>query len=82
MEEQKVVVYGTNWCPACRSVRRFLDANEFLYAWIDIDSSETGRAFVLEVNKGNASVPTIVFPDGSILVEPSLIALNKKFRPE
>ena len=82
MEEQRPVVYGNNWCPACRAVRRYLDANGIPYAWVDIESSETGRAVVLEINKGNASVPTIIFPDGSIMVEPSMIALNKKFRPD
>jgi len=82
VEEQKTIVYGTSWCGSSRSVRRYLDANEFPYVWVDIESDQEGRAFVLNATGGFASVPTIVFPDGSIMVEPSMIALNKKFRPD
>jgi mycoredoxin len=82
VEPKEMVVYGTNWCPACRSVKRYLDVNSFPYLWVDIENNEEGRSFVLKANSGHASVPTIVFPDGSIMAEPSMIALNKKFRPE
>ena len=82
IETNELVVYGTSWCGSSRSVRRYLDANGFIYTWVDIEHDKEGRAFVLNTTGGYASVPTIVFPDGSVIVEPSMIALNKKLRPE
>ena len=49
-----------------------------VYTGINIDEDPDGREFVIEVNHGNRSVPTIVFPDGDILVEPSSSELLKK----
>jgi glutaredoxin-like protein len=68
---EQIVVYGTLWCPDCWRSRRLLDRNSVAYCWVDIDRDAQARAFVERTNKGMRSVPTIVFPDGSILVEPS-----------
>jgi mycoredoxin len=51
--------------------RRYLEKNNIEYDWIDIDHDQQGEIFVLKINHGMRSVPTILFPDGSILVEPS-----------
>ncbi len=59
--------------------RRYFDRNQILYAWVDIDKDEVGEEFVLSTNHGMRSVPTIVFEDGSILVEPSDTELRLKF---
>ena len=67
----EIKVYGTNWCGDCRRARRILDTNQIPYSYIDIDKDVEGRQFVIGTNNGNRSVPTIVFPDGRILVEPS-----------
>jgi glutaredoxin len=45
---------------------------------VDIDADPAGRKYVESVNRGFRSVPTIVFPDGSILVEPSNMELSRK----
>lgn len=82
METKELVVYGTRWCGSSGSVKRYLDANSIPYTWVDIDQSKEGRAFVLKVTGGFASVPTIAFPDGSVMIEPSKIALHKKLRPD
>ena len=76
----QIRVYATRWCPDCLRARRLLDQNEIAYELIDIDQNPEGKAFVIEVNKGNRSVPTIVFPDGSILVEPSNQELTNKIQ--
>ncbi len=75
---QEIVVYGTNWCGDSRRARRFLDEHHIPYRWIDIDTDVAARKFVEETNHGFRSVPTIVFPDGSILVEPSNTELARK----
>lgn len=77
-KKEKIKFFGTKWCPDCFRAQRFLDQNNMQYELIDIDKDQQAREFVIQVNKGNRSVPTIVFPDGSILVEPSNQELMKK----
>jgi glutaredoxin-like protein len=66
-----IVVYGTEWCPDCTRARGLLERNDIAYSWIDVDKERRADAFVRSVNQGKRSVPTILFPDGSILVEPT-----------
>ena len=77
-QSQEIIVYGTNWCGDSRRARRFLDEHHIAYRWIDIDTDAAARKFVEETNHGFRSVPTIVFPDGCILVEPSNAELARK----
>jgi mycoredoxin len=74
----QVIVYGTTWCGDTIRTRSYLDQNHIPYQWIDIDKDIDGRNFVESTNNGHRSVPTLVFSDGSILVEPSSAALAKK----
>jgi glutaredoxin-like protein len=78
MSEGMVVVYGTNWCGDCRRTRRYLDYLKIPYQWIDIDQDKEGEQFVLKTNRGMRSVPTVVFADGSILVEPSNLKVSQQ----
>ncbi|NJN16921.1 MAG: mycoredoxin [Oscillochloris sp.] len=78
MSEQAILVYGTSWCPDCRRATRVLDQQGAAYHYINIEDDPQAAAYVVEVNKGFQSVPTIVFPDGSILVEPSSRELQAK----
>lgn len=75
---KKVIMYGTTWCYATRQARAVFDKNNIPYEWIDIDYDEDGRKYVESVNRGYRSVPTILFPDGSLLVEPTMLELNHK----
>lgn len=78
MTHGKITVYATEWCGDCRRARRFFDRNQVEYSYINIDVDKEGEQFVIRTNKGMRSVPTIVFEDGSILVEPSNQALANK----
>jgi thioredoxin reductase (NADPH) len=77
MNEQ-IKVYGAPWCPDCRRSKRFLGEMRIPYEWIDIDQDEAAAAFVREKNDGKQIIPTIIFPDGSFLVEPSNDELAQK----
>ena len=66
-----ITMYATRWCGDCQSYRRWFDARHISYDVIDIDRDEEAAAYVIQVNGGMRSVPTIVFPDGSVLVEPT-----------
>ena len=77
-EGAKIKFYGTSWCPSSRRAKKLLIKKGVEFDWINIDEDPAGREFVIEINHGNRSVPTIVFPDGDILVEPSSTELLNK----
>ena len=75
MEENNTIkFYGTRWCGGSRRVRLFLDTHGVAYQWFDIDEDAEAGRYLEQINRGYRSVPTLVWPDGSKLVEPS----NKK----
>lgn len=74
----EIVMYGTAWCGDCRVAKRVMDQHNVAYRYVDIERDDAARHVVLELNRGNQSVPTIVFPDGSVLVEPSARLLTQK----
>ncbi|MEM9774043.1 MAG: mycoredoxin [Chloroflexota bacterium] len=74
----EIVLYGTSWCGDCHRARWFFDNYGIDYTDIDIEADEAAAAKVVAINKGNRTVPTIIFKDGSILVEPSIDALKEK----
>jgi glutaredoxin-like protein len=78
MTFESILVYGADWCGDCRRARRFLNLHNIPYQWIDIDRDEQGEQFVLDTNRGQRSIPTLLFADGSTLVEPSNLALAEK----
>lgn len=66
-----ITLYGAPWCSDCRHASRWFDARGIIYNYINIDHDPQAAAQVLRINGGLRSVPTIVFPDGTVLVEPS-----------
>lgn len=73
-----IIFYSTTWCGDCRRSRKVFEAMGVPYTDIDIEQDPAAAKIVREVNKGNQNVPTIVFPDGSVLVEPSNAVLEQK----
>jgi len=78
-DTKKTIIYGTTWCGDSRRARRFFDENHIEYDWIDIDMDREAGKLVEQINSGFRSVPTIIFPDGSTLTEPSTSQLRSKF---
>jgi mycoredoxin len=80
-----IKIFGTLMCGDCYRARHILDTLDIPYDFIDIHESEQARAYVQSINRGNQSVPTILFPDGSTITEPSgdelVIKLNKLTKP-
>ena len=74
----EIKVYGTTWCPDCFRAKQVFERLKVSYTWINIETDESALEYVRKVNKGYQSVPTIVFPDGSILVEPGNKELEKR----
>lgn len=74
-----IKMYSTTWCGDCRMAKRWFDSHSIAYEDINIEEDEQAAEFVVKVNGGKRSVPTIIFPDGSVLVEPSARELAAKF---
>jgi thioredoxin reductase (NADPH) len=73
-----IIVYGATWCPACARAKQFFGEHRVQYRWVDIEQDSEAMTYVQEVNHGMRSIPTIVFPDGDVLVEPSNAQLADK----
>src|SRR5260370_15284332 len=71
MAHTNIKLYVTNWCSDCKRSKKFLGEQRVHYEFIDIEENMEGQAVVRGYQKGGLSIPTIVFEDGSVLVEPS-----------
>ena len=73
-----ILVYSTVWCSDCKRAKKFFGEQRIPYLNIDIENDSAAMAFVEQVNNGKRIVPTIIFPDGTIMVEPSNAQLAAK----
>ena len=71
MEQSGITVYGADWCGDCRRAKKFMDDKGVAYNWVNIENDEAAIELVLKLNGGKRIIPTIVFEDGSVLVEPT-----------
>ena len=78
MAHTNIKLYGTNWCSDCKRSKKFLGEQRVHYDFIDIEEDLEGQAIVRELQKGGMTIPTIVFEDGSVLIEPSNAELAAK----
>ena len=78
MSHTNIKMYGTVWCSDCKRSKKFFGEQRVHYDFIDIDEEPAGLKIVEELNEGKQIIPTIVFDDGSTLVEPSNAELAKK----
>ena len=67
----KILMYGAEWCGDCRRSKKFLDANNVAYDYINVDEDAAAADKVVEINGGMKSIPVIIFEDGTHLTEPS-----------
>lgn len=79
-EQQSVKFYGAMWCGDTRRARSWMDKFKVSYEWVDVDKDKTAEELVKSLNNGFRSIPTLVFPDGSKLVEPSTKKLEDHVR--
>lgn len=79
LSPSQIVIYSTETCADCLRVKKFFEARGIPHVRVGLEGDEQATEFVMQVNRGLRIVPTIVFPDGSVLVEPSWEELNAKF---
>ena len=72
-----IEMYGADWCGDCRRSKALLDRLGVEYAYLQVDTDDALRDRAIGI-AGRQSIPVIVFPDGSFLVEPSDTVLSEK----
>jgi len=78
MTQLDIRVYGADWCGDCRRAKKFMEEHDIRFEWIDVQEDPEARKVVESLNDGKRIIPTIIFQDGSILVEPSNSQLARK----
>src|SRR5215470_5083708 len=78
MAHENIKLYGTEWCSDCKRSKKFLGEQRIQYEFINIEEDTTGQAYVQELQHGGLTIPTIVFDDGSVLIEPTNAELATK----
>jgi mycoredoxin len=73
-----VTVYSTQWCGYCHRLMKQMDREGLPYEVVDIEQVPSAAEYVMSVNGGNQTVPTVVFPDGSALTNPSLAQVKER----
>ena len=73
-----ITVYGTPWCSDCKRAKKFLGEQRIHYDWVDVDENRDALALIERVNNGTRITPTIRFPDGTYLAEPTDAELAAK----
>ena len=73
-----IKMYTTPWCGYCHRLKGQLDREGIAYDIVDIEREPDAAQVVEQVNKGNQTVPTLVFDDGSALTNPSLAQIKAK----
>lgn len=74
----QIVMYTTEYCSDCIRAKKFFEANHIPFIRIGLEGNAEATEFVIQINRGYRSVPTIIFPDGSVLVEPNWEELKVK----
>lgn len=77
-QTSRLTVYSTQWCGYCHRLMRQLDREDVAYTVVDIERDPAAAEYVMTVNGGNQTVPTVVFPDGSALTNPSLAQVRER----
>ncbi len=78
MSHTDIKLYGTEWCSDCKRSKKFLGEQRVHYEFINIEEHAEGQAYVRELQQGGLTIPTIVFEDGSVLIEPTNAELAAK----
>ena len=73
-----ITMFSTTWCGYCRRLKGQLDREGIGYTEVNIEEVPQAAEYVMEVNGGNQTVPTVIFPDGTAATNPSLAEVKAR----
>jgi mycoredoxin len=74
----QLTMYTTSWCGFCRTLKNQLARAGIEVSEVDIEHDQAAAEYVMSVNGGNQTVPTVVLPDGTVLVNPSAAQVRER----
>ena len=74
----QLIMYTTPWCGFCRNLKRQLARDGIEMTEIDIEQDPAAAEYVMSVNGGNQTVPTVLFPDGTAMTNPSAAQVRER----
>jgi mycoredoxin len=69
-------MYTTPWCGYCHRLKGQLDREGIVYDVVDIEQQPEAALLVESANRGNQTVPTLVYPDGTAMTNPSVAQIK------
>lgn len=57
----KITMYTTTWCGDCTITKNYLSKFDIPFEEINIEQDEQAANYVMQVNNGKRSVPTLVY---------------------
>jgi mycoredoxin len=73
-----VTMFTTTWCGYCRRLKSQMQRDGITFSEVDIEREPGTADFVMSVNGGNQTVPTLLFPDGSAATNPTLAQVRAR----
>lgn len=72
-------MYSTPWCGYCKRLKLLLASEGIELVEVDVSHDRAAEAFVIAANgDGTATVPTVHFPDGGTLVNPTFAQVKER----
>jgi thioredoxin reductase (NADPH) len=71
-------VTGTQWSQPCHEAKEFFARYQVPYQFLDVEKDAKARLLVEGALNGTVKIPTVFFPDGSFLVQPTPRQLAEK----
>lgn len=72
-----LTMYSTSWCGYCHRLKSQLDRAGIAHTVVDIERDPAAAEYVMSVNGGNQTVPTLRFADGSALTNPTIVQVRQ-----
>jgi mycoredoxin len=73
-----MIIYTTSWCGFCHRLKRQLERDGVAFREVDIERDPAAASLVMSLNQGNATVPTVVFADGSSATNPTAAEVRSR----
>lgn len=73
-----LTMYSTTWCGYCRRLKTQLEREGIDFTVVDIETDPAAAEYVMGVNGGNQTVPTVRFPDGTAMTNPTIVEVKRQ----
>lgn len=73
----QITMYSTDWCGYCRIAKRFFNEHAVPFEEINIERDDAAAEYVMSINNGNRTVPTIVIDGVGVYTNPSTSQLKQ-----